>query len=507
MGNGSVVTLARSRARRECGSSQELARPARESSDFAECGALAQWAMNAKRPDLWSQLPAELVCKIKGYRLPCDPSVDQLFVPCSGGIDSSALAIVLSTLFPEAEIRFPFTDTKDEDPSVQESLEALEDYLGHPIDRIDPGKGLYELIDDWGGLLPSPTARFCTRRLKSEPFEEWLKLQPAAKGGRFVFTGIRADEADRLALTMPGFETVFPFIEMGITRADVATIMRASIGIPGMYRRRVRSGCTSCFFQRRQELVGLLQESPVQFQHVASVEKLGEADKHRHKPAPYLPTEVGVTRNHLALPMPNSDDISKLRGSKRGSDLFGQKGIFAVVEFFFDSFCGINPFCWHQRVVSYSTTLAGAKEQADGRYQHLLMCGEVYDMSPDEVRANARFAVYFLQAPEEELDTHGPSKGSYTWQAGQSLAQIRHCTTWAERILWIEAARREAGNKNKHRATSYEYESAELCERMLNGIMEERGECVASAWYSPKEPDPKAVETRASRVPCPMCSV
>ena len=453
------------------------------------------------------QLSQAVQDRSRCYRLPGDMERDDYIVPISGGADSTVVAIILKLLFPSVPFRYVMTDTLAEDPEIYAALARLEAFLGIRIDRVVPQAGLFELIENYNGFLPSVANRFCTRVLKADSFKAWVQTLPPTDGVRWAFVGIRADE-DRLALTMDEFETVFPLIELGVTGPDVMAILRQTVGVPGFYRRRVRSGCSACFFQRRSERVGLLQEQPIEFHRAGSLEKLGARDAYRHAAAPSLLDETGVARNWVALPLPKAEDVSTLRGARKGSNLFGDVGLFVVAEFFEDGFPGYAPFIWHQRIVSYSPTLAGAKTQAKERYHHLLKAGEVYDMSPDDARRQVRMAIYYIEAPEEAFDPRGPlDRESYTWHKGESYAQVAHCVRWAERVLWAEAMREQAASKERVPPLSVQYEWAESSYAALQRVRAPIGSVVHSSWYRPPEPDEGAIETRPSRVPCPMCSI
>ena len=58
-------------------------------------------------------------------------------------------------------------------------------------------------------------------------------------------------------------EPKYPFKEDGITEADVYSILEESgLGMPDYYKWRTRSGCYFCFYQRKAEWVGLMENHP-----------------------------------------------------------------------------------------------------------------------------------------------------------------------------------------------------------------------------------------------------
>lgn len=188
----------------------------------------------------------------------------------SGGKDSTALAIYMRDRVPEME--YVFCDTGEELPETYEYLERLEAYLGKPIVRLNPDRPFMHYLQLYNGLLPDARSRWCTRKLKIEPFERYV-------GDDMVYSyiGIRADEPQRKGYisTKPNIVPRYPFVEDGITKADVLRILEESgLGLPDYYRWRSRSGCYFCFFQRRIEWVGLLENHPELFEKAKAFEKV-----------------------------------------------------------------------------------------------------------------------------------------------------------------------------------------------------------------------------------------
>lgn len=191
----------------------------------------------------------------------------------SGGKDSTALAIFLRQTRPELDVEYLFCDTHKELEETYEYLVRLEAFLGQPITRLTSGldeRGFDHWLRVYGGYLPSPNMRWCTRQLKIEPFERYVGDDPA-----FLYVGIRADERrEGYISTKSNLTPVFPFKEAGITRDDVFRILEESgVGIPDYYQWRSRSGCYFCFFQRKEEWVGLKERHPELYQIAKSYEK------------------------------------------------------------------------------------------------------------------------------------------------------------------------------------------------------------------------------------------
>jgi len=186
----------------------------------------------------------------------------------SGGKDSAALAIYMRGRVPQME--YFFCDTGRELPETYEFLQRLEVVLGKPVARLNSDRDFDHWLHVFGGALPSPQMRWCTKNLKIKPFEAWIGDQPTV-----TYIGIRADE-DREGYIShkPNVTARFPFKEGGIVKAGVLKILDdAGVGLPSYYRWRTRSGCFFCFFQRKYEWVRLADEHPDLFERAVEYEE------------------------------------------------------------------------------------------------------------------------------------------------------------------------------------------------------------------------------------------
>ena len=186
----------------------------------------------------------------------------------SGGKDSSALAVFMRERVPEME--YFFCDTGAELPETYEYLDKLEVTLGKPIARLNSTKGFDHWFEVYRGTLPSPNMRWCTKKMKIEPIEEWVGDDEVIS-----YVAIRADESGRKGYvsTKPNIKAIFPFIEEGLDHAGVLAILtEAGIGLPTYYEWRTRSGCYFCFYQRKSEWVGLSEKHPDLFEKAVAIE-------------------------------------------------------------------------------------------------------------------------------------------------------------------------------------------------------------------------------------------
>lgn len=192
----------------------------------------------------------------------------------SGGKDSTALALYMRDKVPDME--YIFCDTDKELQETYDYLNRVEAFLGKKIIRLNAKAGFDHWLDVFGGYLPSPQMRWCTKLLKLKPFEDFVGDSQVVS-----YVGLRADE-DRVGYisTKPNIKAVFPFKEDGIDYAGVMKILQDSgIGMPPYLSwGRLHSGCFFCFFQRPIEWVRLLENHPEQFEEAMKYEKINKND-------------------------------------------------------------------------------------------------------------------------------------------------------------------------------------------------------------------------------------
>jgi hypothetical protein len=129
----------------------------------------------------------------------------------SGGKDSAALAMYMKTHHPEIDMEYYFSDTGKELPETYELIEELESFLGKKILKLEANhshKNPFDhYLDIYNGFLPSSMARWCTLKLKLEPFEKWIGEDLAIS-----YVGIRDDEdREGYVSTKSNIQSVFPF--------------------------------------------------------------------------------------------------------------------------------------------------------------------------------------------------------------------------------------------------------------------------------------------------------
>lgn len=130
----------------------------------------------------------------------------------SGGKDSAALAIYLKDKYPQLDIEYYSSDTGKELDETYQLIENLQVYLGKPIKILKAAEGSHldpfdHFLKMFGGYLPSSNSRWCTKKLKLEPFEKYV-------GNDLVvsYVGIRGDEdREGYISRRSNIQSIFPF--------------------------------------------------------------------------------------------------------------------------------------------------------------------------------------------------------------------------------------------------------------------------------------------------------
>lgn len=130
----------------------------------------------------------------------------------SGGKDSSALAIYLAQLYPDLELEYYFTDTGKELKETYQLIRNIEACLGVKVKELSSAEKSHRdpfdhFLEIYGGFLPSSTSRWCTKKLKLDPFENFVGQDPVIS-----YVGIRGDEDREGYISKKNnIQSIFPF--------------------------------------------------------------------------------------------------------------------------------------------------------------------------------------------------------------------------------------------------------------------------------------------------------
>lgn len=174
-------------------------------------------------------------------------------VALSGGKDSTAMALRLMEVEPR-DYTYVCTPTGDEPPEMFEHWLKLGKILGKAIQPIMGGTLSGLIVKQ--NALPNWRQRWCTRKLKIEPYAAWL----AQQGPCVSYVGLRADEPEREGgdyASIPGVVMKFPMRDWGWDLQDVMQYLKdREISIPK------RTDCLKCFFQRLIEWYEYWKDHP-----------------------------------------------------------------------------------------------------------------------------------------------------------------------------------------------------------------------------------------------------
>lgn len=210
----------------------------------------------------------------------------------SGGKDSTALAVYLLERYPKLPLEIVFCDTGAELPETYEYIQRFEAIFGVEVVRLNAldllgirkkdNRNPFDVFlhEYYGGFMPNPKARWCTRILKIKPFEKYVGSDKA-----YSYIGIRADENREGYQAKPGKPVmlsdqlnilpVYPFKDDGLVLTDIKRLLHDSgLGLPPYYAWRSRSGCYFCFYQQIGEWQGLMEYHPELFEKAKSYEKI-----------------------------------------------------------------------------------------------------------------------------------------------------------------------------------------------------------------------------------------
>ena len=174
----------------------------------------------------------------------------------SGGKDSAALSIYMKKKYPELKIEYYNADTGCELPDTIKLLDRLSSFLGG-IKSLKAAPESPEQIPfvhflkAQGGFLPSPNARWCTKKMKLEPFEEYVGDDYAIS-----YVGIRGDEdRDGYISSKPNIQAVFPF-RKNIWSLDVINLVLGNRSTQKMVE---IVGSMDDFFETKEAFVEILE--------------------------------------------------------------------------------------------------------------------------------------------------------------------------------------------------------------------------------------------------------
>lgn len=272
-------------------------------------------------------------------------------IPISGK-DSLATAIIQKQISPDIDYEYIFNQTGKELPETLDWISRVEKYLGKEI--IFVGTDMKKTSEWIGGFRPSTNARWCTRKCKIEPTENYFNSEAT------VYYGLRADEPERIGYVNKGkseMKAVYPLRTVGYGISEVLHLVN-SVGlkppsffwellykeynrrlgndfissltewqIDQLFAGRSRNNCYDCFNMRRYEWIWLHDTHPDIFWSVVEDEEyLGIRGKEFNVIKGYPLRSVIANRAEI-LERHISKTVRLLLKSKQG-DLFSTDDVF-----------------------------------------------------------------------------------------------------------------------------------------------------------------------------------
>lgn len=312
----------------------------------------------------------------------------------SGGKDSAALAIYMKSRYPELEIEFYTCDTGKELDETYQLIQNLEVYLGLKIKVLKATQNSSEAPFDhflkmYGGFLPSSNARWCTKKLKLEPFERYV-------GDDLVvsYVGIRGDEdREGYISTKSNIQSIFPF-RKNIWSEDVVRRLFLNSNLEKVFS--IAEGIS--FGDRKGKILELVaKEVDTSFSLKQKLDAFLEADikGFNHLVFSFLKTTNYPLANEASFPLINNEDV------------LVQSDIFKLLE---ESGVGV-PAYYNKIDFDLEGVLGQYSRSRSGCY----FC--FYQQKIEWVWLYEQHPVLFKKAMEYEKD-------GYTWGQTESLEEL-----------------------------------------------------------------------------------
>lgn len=338
----------------------------------------------------------------------------------SGGKDSAALAIYMKRLYPDFNIEYYTSDTGKELEETYQLIQRLEGFLGVRIKQIGAAENSHinpfdHFLKLSGNYLPSSTARWCTQKLKLEPFERYVGTVPTVS-----YVGIRGDEDREGYISQKtNIQSIFPFrkniwsadvIAKALHNANLPTIVSlydTIVDSPKKARMlEIAKEPLSMRFNRTQKLESLLNLDVKAFNHVIfAFLKTTEYPLAKETYFPLIENEEVLIREDIFRILRESGVGIPAYYEEKPFEVNGQAGTY------FRSRSGCF-FCFYQQKIEWVW---------------------LYEQHPDK----------FKEAMQYEKD-------GYTWMQGESLSELIQ----PERIEKIKAEYLLRLERNKSRQKS-----------------------------------------------------
>ena len=185
-----------------------------------------------------------------------------IIVNFSGGVDSTASALKALEQYPKDEILLCYQDTQADYLETADHVKQIAGMLDLPLLVLKDGLGFWGRVRQYG-RFPLPGTRVCTRRLKADVTEKWIRSHHEELGNEVIqIYGFRAQESqgranmetfvsnDRLTLKRGDFKAYYYLPIHDMNKVQVKEYVEAN-GLPihPCYEFSERCSCWCCIFQ------------------------------------------------------------------------------------------------------------------------------------------------------------------------------------------------------------------------------------------------------------------
>lgn len=198
----------------------------------------------------------------------------------SGGAASSYVAKLVIDEIGKENVTLLFHDTKAEHADAYRFREQISNFLDVPITEISDGRSLWDVIID-NHCLPSNFIPFCTRILKQNPGERYLKAIQKSGETYTLYNGFGMEEYRRIQKAVvnaeaKGYQVKSPLFDLRISSQQVKDIIRNEwkICLPQPYLYLDHNNCIPCFKGGKKYFRKVMTYYPKEFQQAIDMENL-----------------------------------------------------------------------------------------------------------------------------------------------------------------------------------------------------------------------------------------
>lgn len=194
----------------------------------------------------------------------------------SGGAASSFVAKYIVDKYGRENCILLFNDTKAECKDSYRFRKQVSEYIGMEITEVSDGRDLWQVIED-NNCLPSDRFPFCTRILKQEPSEKFLKN---FKEEYILYNGFGVEEWRRIQRSRARAESLgrtvkSPLYDLKISSEEVKRIIREDwkICLSEAYKYLSHNNCIPCFKAGKGHFKAVARYYPEEFEKACKAEE------------------------------------------------------------------------------------------------------------------------------------------------------------------------------------------------------------------------------------------